>query len=113
MPRTRLISINPSSGAFTPVQATIPAVSVQIVEDGSVPAAQGLALQFPADGYATTDTYPPGLAIQLAAPPTGVLGLPAQNSSGAFNFRPADAYCQVRSATATGTVIRIVEAENA
>lgn len=113
MPRTRLISINPSSGAFTPVLATIPAATVQIVEDGSVAAAQGLALQFPGDGYATTDTYPPGQAVQLTARPTGTLGLPPQNSSGAFNFRPADPYCQVRSATATGTVIRVVESETA
>jgi hypothetical protein len=112
MPRTRLIPINAATGAFTPVLATIPAASVQIVEDGSVSPAQGLAIQFPADGYATTDTYPPGQPIQLHARPTGALGLPAQNASGAFNYRPADTYCQVRSATSTGTVIRVVESES-
>ncbi|MGH9535293.1 MAG: hypothetical protein ACRD2E_10570 [Terriglobales bacterium] len=112
MPRTRLIAVNPSSGVFTQILATIPAASVQIVEDGSVSPAQGLEIQFPADAYATTDTYPAGQPIQLNARPTGALGFPAQNAPGAFNYCPATTYCQVRSATATGTLVRVVESES-
>lgn len=112
MPFTRLIAINANSGAFTPILATMAAHSVQIVEDGSVNPQQGIALQFPGDGYATTDTYPAGQAVTIEARPTGALGLPAQNGVGNFNSRPADAYCQARSATATGTTIRVIESED-
>lgn len=111
MAKTRLIAVNANSGAFTPITATIAAQAVEIVEDGSVSPQQGLEVQFPADGYATTDTYPAGQTVELAAGPTGALGFPGQNtgSPGAFNYHPADAYCQVRSATATGTTVRVVE----
>jgi hypothetical protein len=44
----------------------------------------------------------------------GVLGYPAQNAANgvnAFNYRAADNYCRVTSATATATTVRVVEQE--
>lgn len=114
MAKTRLIAVNGNAGAWTPIPASIPARTVQIVEDGSV-AAQGLQVQFPADGYATTNTYGAGTPITMTgAGHDGILGLPAQNDSDptGFNYRTADAYCQVRSATATATTVRVVESES-
>lgn len=114
MPVTRLISLNANSGAFIPVAATIAARAVEVAEDGSVPA-QGLEIQFPFDNYATTDQYGAGAVIELVGPGrSGIVGLPVQNAvngAGAFNYRAADVYCQLRSATATATRIRIVETE--
>lgn len=112
---TRLIALNGNTGAYTPIAATIPARSVEIVEDGSV-AAQGLEVQFPQDGYGTTDTYGAGTPIEIeGAGHDGVCGLPVQNAAngaGAFNYRAADVYCQARSATATATTVRVVESES-
>ncbi|HEY7839186.1 MAG TPA: hypothetical protein VIC54_11375 [Terriglobales bacterium] len=111
---TRLIAVNGNSGAYTAVSATIPARTVEIVEDGSV-AAQGLEVRYPADGFATTNTVPYGQEpINITgAGKDGLAGLPAQNSTepDGFNYRPADVYCQVRSATATATTVRVVETE--
>ena len=111
---TRLIAVNSNSGAYVPVAATIPARSVEIVEDGSV-AAQGLQAQFPGDGFAVTNSYGGGTPIEITgAGESGNCGLPAQNNANgaaAFNYRAADVYCQVRSATATATTIRVVETE--
>ena len=106
MPITRLISLNGNGGAFTSVPATIPARSVELAEDGSV-AAQGLQLRYPGDGFAVTNTVPPGAAVSLTgAGRDGILGLPAQTN------RPADVYCQARSATATATTLRVLETES-
>lgn len=111
---TRLININANTGAFTAVAATIPARSVEIVEDGSVPG-QGLEVQFPADKFAVTDTYSSGIPIEITGHGhDGICGLPVQNAANgtnAFNYRAADVYCQVRSATTTATTIRVVESE--
>lgn len=111
MPVTRLVSINANGGSWTPIVATMAAHEVQIVEDGSV-TAQGIAAQFKSDGFGTTDTYPPGQVIQLVGHGNdGAAGLPAQNAPGGFNYRAGDTYCQLRSATASGTVVRVVESE--
>jgi hypothetical protein len=114
MPVTRLIALNGNGGAYTPIAATIPARSVQIVEDGSV-AGQGLEVQYPGDGYATTNSYATGTPIGIdGAGKDGLAGLPEQNAgngAAAFNYRAADVYCQARSATATATTVRVVETE--
>lgn len=112
MPKTTLYAINGSGGAFTNIPATIPAHVVEIVEDGSV-TAQGLQVQFAGDdNFATTDTYTPGQPIEIVGNGTmGVLGYPAQGTVGAFNHRPADLYCKVKSATATATTVRVTELE--
>jgi hypothetical protein len=115
MPVTRLIALNGSAGAFTAIPAAIPARGVQIVEDDSV-AGQGLEAQFPGDGYTTTSTYAAGTPISIIGPGRdGLAGLPEQNAAngvGAFNYRAADVYCKLRSATATATSVRVVETES-
>lgn len=114
MPATRLIAVNGNGGAYTPIACSIACRAVQIVEDGSV-AAQGLEIQYPSDGYATTNTVAGGTPVTIeGAGKDGLAGLPVQNGAngnGAFNYRPADVYCQVRSATATATTVRVVETE--
>jgi hypothetical protein len=114
MPATRLIALNANTGAYTPITATIPARSVQIVEDGSV-VGQGLEIQYPSDGYATTNTVAAGTPVTITgAGKDGLSGLPVQNAAngaGAVNYRAADVYCQARSATATATTARVVEVE--
>ncbi|MGH9467915.1 MAG: hypothetical protein ACRD1Y_11230 [Terriglobales bacterium] len=106
MPAVRLIALNANSGSYTPITASIPARTVIIVEDGSV-IRQGLQAQFPADGYAATTTYPSGDAIELeGAGHDGICGLPAQP------YRAADVYCQLRSATASATTVRVSESES-
>ncbi|MGH9416855.1 MAG: hypothetical protein ACRD01_09530 [Terriglobales bacterium] len=113
MPATRLIALNGNGGAYTAISSLIACRSVQIVEDGSV-AAQGLEIQYPFDGYATTNQVAGGVPVSITgAGKDGLAGLPAQNGGapGAFNYRPADVYCQARSATATATTVRVVETE--
>jgi len=116
MPVTRLIVLNGSDGPYVQIPAKIPARTVQIVEDGSV-AGQGLTVQSPGDAYLVTNTYASGTPITIAgAGQDGTAGLPEQNAAngaGAFNHRAADVYCQARSATATGTTVRVVETETA
>ena len=110
---TRLITVNNNAGAWTPIAANIPARSVQIVEDGSV-TAQGLELQYPADGFTITSTVPGGTPVTISGPgKDGLAGLPEQNDSDptGFNYRAADVYCQARSATATATTVLVVETE--
>ncbi len=114
MPVTRLLALNANTGAYTPIPATIPARSVQIVEDGSV-VGQGLEIQYPSDSYATTNTVASGTPVDIeGAGKDGICGLPTQNAAngaGAVNYRAADVYCQARSATGTATTVRVVEVE--
>lgn len=115
MPVTRIINLNNNAGAYTQIAATIPARSVQIVEDSAAPA-QGLEVQYPQDGFVSTATYDGGTPIEVTgAGENGNCGLPAQNGGapGAFNHRAADVYLQARSATATATTVRVVESETA
>ncbi len=113
MPKSSLIHV-PAAG-FVPVALTsgIPARRVEIMEDGSV-APQGLIVQLPADNFAVNDAYPySAQPIELKGPGRdGTLGLPQQGQPGAANFRPADTYCQLTSATATPTLVRLLELES-
>lgn len=110
----RLIALNAASGAFTPIPASIPARSVSIVENGAA-AGQGLEAQFPTDGFSATVTFAPGTPITITgAGHDGIAGLPEQNAANgaaAFNYRAADVYCQLRSATGTPTSVRVEESE--
>jgi hypothetical protein len=108
MPVTRLIAINGSGGAYTQIAATIAAKAAQIVEDGSV-APQGLLVQYPVDNFTATAEVPYGQEPVTVKKPSGFL--PIQNTSPDFNYRAADVYCQVKSATATATTVRVVEME--
>ena len=108
MPVTRLINVNGDGGAFTAIVATIPSHTVQLVEDASV-TGQGLQVQFPGDGYATTDTYPAGQPVELQG--HGHDGLLGYSAGGTSPAAAAATYCLVRSATANATTVRVVERE--
>jgi hypothetical protein len=111
MPVTRLVAINGSGGAYTQILATIAAAAAVIVEDGSV-APQGLQVQYPVDGFTATANIPIGQEPLTVEKPSGFLpGQNTANGAGAFNYRAADVYCQVKSATATATTVRVVEME--
>ncbi len=117
--KTRLVAINGSGGAFTPISATQICRRVDIVEDasGAAGVAQGLAYQYD-DGQVPAFT-----AIYEIAPANEplrigdsiaegnafgpVVGIPAQSSGGSST--PATLLCRLRSLTATGTVVRVTE----
>jgi hypothetical protein len=117
--RTRLIAINGSAGAFTPVFATQPTRRVEILEDFSANAGigQGLAYQFD-DGQ-----MPHFTTIYEIAPQTEpiVLGdpIPQNHGFGLIVGRGPDAsggytlaatlLINLRSVTTTGTVVRVTE----
>lgn len=106
---TRLIAVNGNAGAWTSIAATIPAHSVQIVEDASAGGGQGLEVQFAADNFAVTDQYAAGQAVGITGP--GYDGVLGYGPGGKFDGSAADVYCKVRSATATATTVRVVETE--
>lgn len=113
MPKTSLVHI-PAAGSVPVVLiSAIPARRIEIIEDGSV-APQGLIVQFPADNFAVNDNFPySAQPIELqGAGHDGILGLPQQGAPGAANFRPADTYCQLTSASATATTVRLLELES-
>jgi hypothetical protein len=119
MAHTRLLSLNGSGGAFTAVSATTVTRRVEIIEDGSANSGvgQGLSYQFN-DGSATpfTTIYtiePQSEPIVLGSPiPQGagfglVIGTPADNSGG--YALAATLLINLRSASATATVVRVTE----
>ncbi len=122
MPATRLIALNGSGGAFVAVLSTIPARRVMVREDEAA-ASVGLQFQKPDDNF--TNLYTVGVVgtpdqQQIVLPDPVVtslrgagrlLGLPAQGSAGAFNYRAADTYIKLRSKAAGATTVRVVEEE--
>jgi hypothetical protein len=124
MAKTRLIAVNGSGGAFVAVSATSVTRRVEIIEDGSANAGvgQGLQIQFD-DGFGTVpnvpntaNTYtvePVSEPFTLGEPiPQGagygrVIGTPPDNSGG-YSI-PATPLANVRSASATATIIRVNE----
>ena len=125
MPKTRLIAVNGSGGAFVTVLATIPCRRVEIVEDGSANAGvtQGLAYQFDDDSTTPfTTTY---YNIPTAANPSEpiVLGntIPMSAGYGTIVGRGPDAsggqtlaatqLINLKSATTTATAVRVTEFE--
>jgi hypothetical protein len=123
MARTRLIAINGSGGAFTAVSATTVTRRVEIVEDGSANAGvpQGLAYQID-DGSATpfTTIYTNIPTAALPAEPIvlgekipqgegfgTVIGTPPDKSGG--YTLAATLLINLRSATATATIVRVTE----
>lgn len=118
MPKTRLIAINGSAGAYVQILSSIPARRAEGREDESA-TAQGLTYQKPDDGFVAT--YTVGVPGTPDAPqivlgnPVGqgagegpILGWPAQ--SGLLNTT-ATQLVNVRSKTATGTNLRFAEYE--
>jgi hypothetical protein len=120
MPATRLIAINNSGGALTTINVSIPCRRMEIVEDASANAGakQGLIFQWLLDGFANTYQAAAGdepLVIQNSMTQGRgqgpLLGLPQQNTPGAFNFRAADPVIKVKSSSANPTTVRVTEFE--
>jgi hypothetical protein len=119
MAHTRLITINGSTGAFTPVLATQVTRRVEVIEDGSANGGtgQGLIYQFD-DGSAAPfaaiyQIEPTDEPLVLGSPipqNTGyglVLGHGPQNSGG-YSI-PATLLLNLKSATGSGTTVRVTE----
>lgn len=117
--RTRLININGNGGTFTPVYATQTTRRVDILEDYSANGGVGQGLQYQFDDNQT----PPFTTIYSAAPGTEpiMLGdpIPENNGygrvigngpdhSGGYAI-PATLLINLRSASATGTTVRVTE----
>jgi hypothetical protein len=116
MPRLRQISLNGNAGAFVNILATIPTRSIELMEDEAT-APQGLQVQGPLDGFATTNVFsfgsePIQIPNMLRYPSAGPsLGFPVQGVSGAWNFRAADKLVSARSNGAAATTLRFIENE--
>jgi hypothetical protein len=119
MAHTRLIALNGSAGAFTPVYATQVTRRVEIIEDGSANGGtgQGIVYQFN-DGSATpfTTIYtiePQSEPIVLGTPVsqgTGsalVIGTPPDNSGG-YSLA-ATLLINLKSASTNTTIVRVTE----
>lgn len=124
MPKTRLVNVNGSGGAFVTISATSVTRRVEVIEDGSANAGvgQGLAYQFD-DGFGTTPNVPNTTVTYTIEPQTEpiilgevvpfgmgygrVIGTPPDNSGG-YSI-PATPLINVRSASATATVVRVSE----
>ncbi len=117
--RTRLIPINGSGGAFTPVYATMVTRRVEVVEDFSANGGVGQGIAYHIDDSQTppfTTVYeiaPQSEPLILGEPipqETGygrVIGTPPDNSGG--YAIAATLLCNLRSATATSTTVRVTE----
>jgi hypothetical protein len=117
MPNLRLINLNAAGGPLVIVVSSIPARYAEFIEDESV-TPQGLVYQVPEDSFVGTYQVGPGTEpiklqndMSQGRGHSPLLGLPAQNSAGAFNFRPADILLKATSATASTTKIRVRERE--
>ncbi|SRR6266496_38067 len=116
MPATRLIAINGSGGAFVDILATSACSQFQIQEDDAA-TRQGLQVKTLLDKCASLNSYATtAQPIDVPNPHKygingPLLGLPAQGTSGAFNYRAADKLASVRSLSATATTIRFIEHE--
>lgn len=122
MPKTSLISLNNSSGAFTSITASIPARRVEIREDESV-IPQGLQYQKPDDNFVTTYVCgTPGSPDQPQIAMGNVVGnlkgfgpvlaMPDQSGGKGVSGQTAGVYVKVRSNNSTNTTkVRVVEYE--
>jgi hypothetical protein len=121
MATQRLIALNINTGAFVNILATLNTSRMLMCEDDAA-TRQGFVEQDPLDNFSTSNTH--GIAANILAEPIAIpdinvgydhfqklLGLPAQNSSGAFNFRAADKLLSARSASGTATTLRFSEYE--
>lgn len=116
MPRLRQIALNNNVGAFINVLASVACRSIEFMEDEAA-ATQGLQVQSLLDAFATTNVFsfssePLTIPNILRYPKAGpLLGLPAQNSTGAFNFTAATRLISARSNGGAGTTLRFIENE--
>lgn len=118
MPNVRIIQINGSGGAFTPILASIACRQMTVIEDESV-APQGLIYQGYEDNFAANRQVGPsteplifGNAVAQGGGVGPIIGFPAQNAANgttAFNYIAATTILKVKSATVTATTIRVTE----
>ena len=123
MAARQLINVNGSGGAFVNVPASIFSLYVEIQEDGSV-AGQGLDVKYPSDNFTAVYDYPAaaqpiklGVPLNTGAPghapmlgkPSRTVPVPKSDGTYSNTTEAATVYCQVRSKTATATVIRVDE----
>lgn len=112
--RLRQIALNGNAGAFVNILATGPCRNIEMMEDEAA-ATTGLQVQSLLDGFVTTNTFSFGSEpltipnIQRYPNSGPLLGMNAQNTSGAFNFRAADKLVSARSNGAGGTTLRFIE----
>jgi hypothetical protein len=114
-PAHRQIALNGSGGAYVSILATVMATYWEAMEDEGT-TTQGITVQVPNDGFATTNTFSFGSQPVAAYNPHKydggrgpLLGMPAQNSSGLFNYIAATTLLKARSNSATATTIRFDE----
>lgn len=111
--RLRQIALLNNVSAFD-ILATGPTRQVELFEDEGG-ATQGLQVKSLLDNFVTTNTFTFGsepLTIPniLRYPRKGpLIGMNAQGTAGAFNFRAADKLVSVRSNGGAGTTLRVVE----
>ena len=116
MPALRQIALNGTGGAVVNVLATVPSRLIEVMEDESV-STEGLQVSSVLDNFATVNTFsfgsePVTIPNQFHYEALGrLLGMGAQGVVGAFNYRAADKILQLRSATATTTLVRVLENE--
>lgn len=122
--KTKLVNVNGSAGAFVTYSATSVCRKLTVIEDGSGAAGvgQGLAYQYD-DGNGTTPNVPNTAVTYTIEPQTEpiilgesvpwgegygrVIGTPADNSGG-YSIA-ATPLINLRSASATATVVRVTE----
>jgi hypothetical protein len=118
MSNVRLVALNAAGGAIVTISSSIPARRCEIIEDGSIAVPTGLIFTSMKDNFTTTFQVAPQTEPVILGNPTGqggaigaLLGIPAQNSAGAFNFHTADPLLKATSATAATTKVRVTEDE--
>lgn len=111
--RSRLIAVNATGGSVVSILATGPTCSIEAREDDAA-AATGIVYQSAEDAFVSSNTLastsePLQIPNISRYPMHGpMLGVNAQNSSGAFNYRPADTLLKVISKS-TATTLRFIE----
>jgi hypothetical protein len=112
--KATIYNLNGSAGAFTDIPCTRWCRRMEIIEDDSNAANQGLDAKFSDDNYVQSFRFSFGVQpITVGDPiPQGnakghMIGGPANNSGG--GSKTADVPVKLRSATATATVVRVVE----
>lgn len=117
--KEKMVAVNGSGGAYVSITADWACRGLEVVEapdpatyDGTNFNAQGLTYQLPTDAFATTLAVEPGEPINRGnriAEGNGfgpLLGGPAQNTPGG-QVIAATVLLKVRSATATGTQVKV------
>lgn len=112
----RQIVLNAQGGAFVNILATLNTSKFDGMEDEAA-TTQGLQCYSLMDNFVTLNTFSFGSEpIQVPSYTAWdhfrkLLGLPAQNSVGAFNYRAADKLLSATSDGASGTTLRFTEYE--